>query len=49
MPSRTILQIQEWKKRLIDLSHRNRLIYFNPSNKTILEFIYINKLVTSQF
>ena len=39
MPSRTILQIQEWKKRLIDLSHRNRLIYFNPSNKTILEVI----------
>lgn len=31
------LQIEEWRKRLIDLTRKNHLIYFNSSKKNILE------------
>ena len=33
-----LLQIEEWKKRLIDLSRRNQLIFFDQSKKNLLEF-----------
>ena len=34
---RARLQVEEWRKRLIDLTKRNQLIYFSPSRKSILE------------
>ena len=34
---RVLLQIDEWKKRLIDLSRRNPLVYFKTDRKTILK------------
>lgn len=32
-----LLQIEEWKKRLIDLTRRNQLIFFDRSRKNLLE------------
>ena len=32
-----LLQIEEWKKRLIDLTRRNQLIFFDRSKKNLLE------------
>lgn len=37
MQSKILLQIEEWKKRLIDLTRRNQLIYFNSTKKSNLE------------
>ena len=37
MPNRILLQIEEWKKRLIDLTRRNQLIFFSTTRKNILE------------
>ena len=32
-------QIQEWAKKLVDLSRRNRLLYYRPTKRTTLTFI----------
>ena len=37
MPNRILLQIEEWKKRLIDLTRRNQLIFFSTTRKNTLE------------
>jgi len=37
MPNQIILQIEEWKKRLIDLTRRNQLIFFDLARRNLLE------------
>jgi hypothetical protein len=37
MTNKTVLQIEEWKKRLIDLTRRNQLVFFSTARKNILE------------
>ena len=37
MVNKVILQIEEWKKRLIDLTRRNQLIFFSIARRNILE------------
>ena len=32
-------RIQDWARRLIDLSRRNRLLYFRPTKRTTLRLV----------
>jgi len=34
MPQKTLSQIEEWKRRLVDLSRRNRLLYFKQTTSS---------------
>ena len=36
----SLKRIQEWKKRLIDLSRNNRLVYFKPTATSVLPIDY---------
>ena len=46
--------INEWKRRLIDLTHRNRLIYFVPRRSSSIQIAepspsdVFNRLVTEE-